>query len=226
MDRNRARRHPKGRFKSGAKYLPMHGMNDSLTREIAATAAGMIVDDGLGYGAAKRRALKLLGFPNKTPLPGNEELEDAVREHIAIFCPETQAQELLALRQLALQWMGRLAQFRPHLSAAVWRGTATRSSDIQIELFCDDSKSAEWTLIELNREYRASTVSGLHGEPVEALSLNDFCWGLNAVVGVHLLVYDHDDLRGALRADASGRPQRGDLAATRRMLPIEEATHE
>jgi hypothetical protein len=37
-------------------------------------------------------------------------------------------------------------------------------------------------------------------------------------VGVHLLVYDFDDLRGALRADARGRRPRGDAAALRGLL--------
>jgi hypothetical protein len=35
---------------------------------------------------------------------------------------------------------------------------------------------------------------------------------------VHLMVYDHDDLRGALRLDAKGRRPRGDLAAVRALF--------
>jgi hypothetical protein len=31
-------------------------------------------------------------------------------------------------------------------------------------------------------------------------------------------VYDHDDLRGALRPDAKGRTPRGDLAAVQKLL--------
>jgi hypothetical protein len=41
---------------------------------------------------------------------------------------------------------------------------------------------------------------------------------LGESIGVHLLVYDHDDLRGALKPDAKGRTPRGDLAAVRRLL--------
>ena len=57
-----------------------------------------------------------MGLPARTALPGNDELDDAVREHIAVFCRDTQPIELLALRRLALQWMVRLARFRPYLS--------------------------------------------------------------------------------------------------------------
>ena len=54
-------------------------------------------------------------------------------------------------------------------------------------------------------DYEPRTVTGFHGEPVEALSLHSACAELGETVGVHLMVYDHDDLRGALRADAKGR---------------------
>jgi hypothetical protein len=41
---------------------------------------------------------------------------------------------------------------------------------------------------------------------------------LNEEVGVHLMVYDHDDVRGALKPDARGRAPRGDLAALRALV--------
>jgi hypothetical protein len=41
---------------------------------------------------------------------------------------------------------------------------------------------------------------------------------LQEEVGVHLMIHDRDELRGALRADARGRPPRGDLAALERLL--------
>ncbi|WP_137895422.1 hypothetical protein [Ramlibacter sp. 2FC] len=191
---------------------------DSLTQEIAGAAARLVVEEGLEYGPAKRRALKLLGLPPRTALPPNDALEDAVREHIALFCADTQPGELAALRRLALVWMERLAEFRPHLGGAVWNGTATRLSDLYIQLFCDDPKSAEIALIDRNVPYEARTVQGLRGEAVEALSLHSPCPELGETVGVHLMVYDHDDLRGALRADSRGRSPRGDLAAVRALV--------
>lgn len=191
---------------------------DSLKSEIAAMAARMVVEEGLEYGPAKRRALKQLGLPGRTALPGNDEVEDAVIEHIELFCAQTQPDELLALRRLALLWMERMAAFRPYLGGAVWHGTATRLSDIYIQLFCDDSKSAEISLIDHQVNYEARTVAGFQGESVEALSVHAFCPELQEEVGVHLLIYDHDDLRGALRRDAKGRTPRGDLVAVRRLL--------
>lgn len=186
--------------------------------EIAQAAARLVVEEGLEYGAAKRRAVKQLGLGARTALPDNDAVEDAVREYISIFCADTQPAELTALRKLALVWMERMAQFRPCLGGAVWHGTATRLSDIYIQLFCDDPKSAEIALIENNVDYEARTVSGFNGDSVEALSISSFARELGEAVGVHLLIYDHDDVRGALKPDSRGRAPRGDTAAVRRLV--------
>lgn len=199
---------------------------DNLKSEIAATAARMVVEEGLEYGPAKRRAVRQLGLRARTALPDNDLIEESVREYIELFCADTQPAELHALRRLAVIWMERLAQFRPYLGGAVWHGTATRLSDIFIQLFCDDPKSAEIALIEHNVAYEPRTVTGFTGGSVEALSLRSVCQPLNETVGVHLMVYDHDDLRGALRPDGKGRTPRGDLAAVQKLLstPLESET--
>ena len=190
----------------------------SLKEQIAAAAATMVVEEGLEYGPAKRRAVKQLGLPARTALPDNDLVESAVRDYIALFCADTQPAELAALRELALLWMQRMAEFRPFLGGAVWRGTATRLSDIYIQLFCDDPKSAEIALIEHRVDYEPRTVTGFTGDSVEALSIRSLCKPLQETVGVHLMVYDHDDLRGALRPDARGLSPRGDLASVARLL--------
>jgi hypothetical protein len=197
---------------------------DTLQAEIAATAARLVVEEGLEYGPAKKRAVKQLGLPARAALPDNDAVEDAVREYISVFCADTQPAELAALRRLALTWMERMQTFRPYLGGAVWHGTATRLSDIYLQLFCDDPKSAEIALIEHNVDYTPRTVTGFNGESVEALSLSSMSRELGEPVGVHLLVYDHDDLRGALRPDSKGRTPRGDLAAVRAL--VEESQDE
>ncbi len=191
---------------------------DMSKREIAAAAARLVVEEGLEYGPAKRRALRDLSLPARTALPNNDEIEAEVRDYIALFCADTQPAELKALRALAYDWMQRMAVFRPHIGGAVWHGTATRLSDIYIQLFCDDSKSAEIALIDHHVDYEPRMVTGFHGEQVEALSVHAISRALGEEVGVHLLVYDLDDLRGALRPDAQGRVPRGDLAALRRLM--------
>ena len=193
-------------------------MNSEVTWEIANTAARMVVEEGLEWGPAKKRAVKQLGLPARTALPDNDVLEAAVREYIELFCADTQPAELRALREWALLWMERMEAFRPHLTGAVWNGTATRLSDIYIQLFCDDSKSAEIALIDRDVRYDVSSINGFHGEQVDALSISSLCKPLGEAVGVHYLIYDADDLRGALKPDASGRAPRGSVDAVRRLL--------
>jgi hypothetical protein len=191
---------------------------DTLKDELAAAAARMVVEEGLEYGAAKHRAVKQLGSPGRTALPDNDQIEAAVEEYISLFCADTQPAELRALRELALLWMDRLEAFRPHLGGAVWRGTATRRSDVYLQLFCDDPKSAEITMIDKGIRFEISSVTGFNGKPVDVLSVHALCRPLGEHVGLHLLIYDFDDLRGALKTDSRGRTARGNAAALRKML--------
>jgi hypothetical protein len=186
--------------------------------EIAAVAAALVVEEGLEYGPAKRRALKQLGLSARTALPGNDELELAVREYIEIFCADTQPQELQALRRLALQWMARLAVFHPHLSGAVWHGTATRRSDIHLQLFCKEEKTVELLLLDKGVTYQTGSRLGFQGETVDVLSIHAFSQELAEHIGVHLALHDYDDLRGALKPDGLGRSPRGPEKAVKALL--------
>lgn len=195
-----------------------------LKLEVAACAARLIVEEGLEYGAAKRRALQQLAVPKaRAAQPTNEEVEDAVREHLMLFCADTQPGEIAALRQLALDWMDRMKAFRPYLTGSVWRGTATRHSDIYIQLFCDDPKSAEIALIDQGVPFVPRSIVGIQGQTVDALSFSCHCEPIDEPIGLHLVVYEHDDLRGALKPDARGRAPRGDASALRRLLQETES---
>ena len=197
---------------------------ETLTHEMAAHAARLVVEEGLDYGAAKRRALKVMGVPPRTALPDNDLVESEVRAYLALFHADTQPAELAALRRLALSWMERLAEFRPHIAGAVWNGTATRLSDIYLQLFCDDPKSAEIALIDNRVAYDAQSITGFNGATVEALSFSAPAPELGETIGVHLMIHDHDDLRGALKPGSNGRAPRGDARALeRRMAEAEEA---
>lgn len=200
-------------------------MTSSLTAEIAATAARLVVEEGLEFGPAKQRALKQLGKRGLPAgeLPDNDLVEDEVRAYLALFCADTQPGELAALRDVALQWMERLAEFRPHLTGAVWRGTATRLSDVHLQLFCDDAKSAEISLLNARVDYAVGSTRGPRGRSIDVLSVAAPSSALGERVTVHLSILDHDDLRGALRPDARGRSERGDAQALRRLIAAESS---
>ncbi len=191
-----------------------------ITQEIAATAARLVVEEGLEYGPAKRRAAKALGHNSnrKAELPSNQLLEEEVREYLALFCANSQPGELAALREVALLWMDRLAEFRPHLTGAVWRGTATRLNSVHLQLFCDDSKAAEIELLNQKISYDVGSIDGPRGQPVDVLTLAWPSAALGEPVTLHLSILDHDDLRGGLKPDADGQTQRGDAAALSRLM--------
>lgn len=193
----------------------------SQTLEIAAAAARLVVDEGMEYAAAKRKAAR--DFGGRPEMPSNEQVEDAVREHIEIFCADTQPAELQALREVAVTWMQRLAEFRPHLSGAAWRGTATRLSAVMLDLYCDDPKAAEIALINAGVDYDSQSQARPGAEPLHVLTVASRSRALNELVTVHLLLHDLDDQRGALKPDARGRSWRGDLAALRRLMADEAA---
>ena len=115
-------------------------------------------------------------------------------------------------------WMQRLAEFRPHLTGAVWRGTATRLNSVHLQLFCDDSKSAEISMLNQGIAFDIGSTAGPRNLPVDVLSVSSMSQALGESVTVFLTVLDHDDLRGALKLDASGYTQRGDLVALRRLM--------
>lgn len=202
-------------------------MSQRATEEIAAAAARLVVEEGLEYTAAKQRAARDLDRHGGRPrggrggaeLPSHEEVEEAVREHIALFCAETQPAELAALRRVAEGWMKRLADFRPHLAGAVWRGTATRLSAVRLDLYCDDAKAAEIALI--NAGIRFDLVPGSHADE-SVLAFSVPCPELGEPATLVLSLLPHDALRGALKPDANGRTWRGDLAALQRLVQTQD----
>jgi hypothetical protein len=193
-----------------------------FSAEIAAAAARLVVDEGLEYGAAKHKAARALAgrAVRAAELPANDAVEDEVEARLALFHADTQPAELAALRAHALHWMRRLAEFRPHLGGAAWRGSATRLSALHLDLYCDDAKAAEIALINLGVDYDAVSAGGGASAGAEhtVLGVRTRCAALGQPVALYLHLRDHDALRGALKPDARGRTLRGDLAALERLL--------
>lgn len=200
---------------------------DTVRMELAMTAARLVVEEGLEYGPAKQRARKLLtrrGLQDvgRADLPDNDEVEAEVRAHLALFCADTQPRELAALRAVALVWMERLAEFRPHVVGAVWRGTATQLSGVHLELYCDDPKAAEIALLNAGVRYEVGSAPAPNGRgggrPIDVLRVDHRPPGGNEAIAVFLNILDFDDLRGGLQPDAQGLTRRGDTAALRRLM--------
>jgi hypothetical protein len=192
----------------------------SSREEIAASAATWIVEHGLDYASACRKAAEHLGVSGLrgVQMPDHLEVEDAVREHLDLFFAESQPQELRALRELAAQWMDRLAEFNPHVGGAVWRGTATQDSPILLDLYTDDPTGPELALVNQGVSFDAGQRTGRGREPVPVIGLEVPCAALGARVPIEISVWSPEDLKGALKPDARGLRWRGTLTALHQLL--------
>lgn len=201
-------------------------MNSPLLRdEIAHAAARMIAEDGLDYNTAKRKAVRqLLGqasLPRGEVLPDNLHIEAAVREYQALYMADTQPLRLRQLREHALALMQWLEAFRPLCTGAVWNGTAGEHSEIVLQCFADSAKDLAIFLLNEGITYQVDERPDFRGRGmVEAMH---FEWRGEAVV---LVAYDHDALRGALRAGGAGRVERGDRRALAQRLALAESGEE
>jgi len=199
--------------------MSTHSLSNTelLRAEIAIAAARMIAEDGVDYGTAKRKAAKQIVGNNKVRgdvLPDNAMLEDEVRLYNELFFGDTQPARLLHLRNLAVRIMAELMPFQPHLTGAVLNGTAGEHSDIRLQLFSESPKDVEIYLLNKRIDFEVSESSHFKGrsEPVETLS---FIWQQE---GVHLALYETDDLRGAVKKSASGRQERADIEFVRALI--------
>jgi hypothetical protein len=198
---------------------PNHDHNLALLRaEIAARAARLIAEDGADYATAKRKAARLVaGDDPARPnlLPDNAEIEEEVRKYQALFLGASQPAQLRRLRALALEVMEQLEQFRPYLTGAAMNGTAGEHDDVHLQLFADSAKDVIIFLLDRDVNIEISETPHFKGgrhDPVETVS---FHWRKQQV---HAELYEMNDLRGALKPRADGRPQRADIDAVRAML--------
>lgn len=209
---------------------PMHQTDTDLLRaEIAVAAARMVAEDGADYATAKRKAARLILGSNKTHgdfLPDNAQIEEEVRTYNELFLGESQPARLFHLRQLAIRLMEQFERFQPYLTGAVLNGTAGEHSDIHLQLFTPSAKDVQIYLLNQDIHFEVSESPHFRGGRKGAAAVETFSFLLPqrgcAPEGVHLAVYDPDDLRGSVRASPGGRIERADIDIVRRLL-LEES---
>lgn len=192
--------------------------DSNLRRHIAYIAARMMAEDGIAdYGTAKNKAARQAGLADSALLPDNHEVEAALREYQELYQKEEQPAHLRRLREIAVKVMREFGDFRPALVGSVLAGTAGQFSDVNLQLFTDDSKLL--TMFLLNKRYRFEEGSRKirRGDRVDAvpqisLEVDD--------VTVTLTVLDPGDERSSprLRAEPGEMPQRARLAEVEALL--------
>ncbi len=176
-----------------------------MRRLIAHAAARMLAEDGsLDYGTAKRKAARQLGAPDSGNLPDNQQIEEALRSYQALYQADETRAQLALLRQTAIEYMERLADFDPHLTGAVLNGTAGRNTEITLQLFTDRQKDLEFLLMDISTPYHAGEhrAADTPGRVHPRFIIDD------PRAPVDLIVYPASELRNMKRLQADGSPRR------------------
>lgn len=174
--------------------------NLRMRERIAHQAARIIAEDGLlNYASAKHKAARQIGAPGTRNLPDNEEVERALRDYQSIYQRDEQSLRLRQLRQLALAAMRLLEPFHPYLTGSVLNGTATRHSDINLQLFTDSAKEVELFLLARQVAYRSGEKHLYFGGEERARPVFTL---LDGPAEINVMVFDTEDIRQISRGHA------------------------
>ncbi len=127
---------------------------DLMREQLAHQTARLMAEEGItDFAFAKRKAARQLGAADTQHLPSNEEVEDALSRHRALFQSTTNPHILRQLRTDALAAMRLFSSFHPYLIGSVLSGTANENSDINLMLFSDDAKAVLLFLLKQGIEF-------------------------------------------------------------------------
>ena len=124
---------------------------------VAAEAARILAEEGvLDYHLAKRKAAERLMEAGKSSLPTNEEVEQALHDHLNIFQSGQLAERIARHRRVAIAAMRFLNNYSPRAVGNVITGIIPPHAEIQIHLCADNPEQIALTLMEHNIPYDES----------------------------------------------------------------------
>ena len=180
-----------------------HERHDARSR-IAHLAARLMAEDGIeDYASAKRKAARQAGVADTRELPTNEEVDAALRTHLALYGGGAHLERLRELRTRALAVMRDLERFNPYLTGSVLSGTAGKYADINLQLYTENEKAVELYLIGRGGVYRAGQRRLWVGDTVHtvpAFTVDD------GGVEIEIVVLGVDDIRTTVRTTPEGKP--------------------
>lgn len=124
---------------------------------VAQRAAMLISEHGIrDYQLAKRKAAEQLRLDISSCMPGNDEVEFALREHQQLFDAQNTASRLSDLRMAAIDCMQLFYDYDPLLTGRIVHGTATAYTPITLHIFCDNPRVIATRLIDKEFDFDAS----------------------------------------------------------------------
>jgi hypothetical protein len=113
-----------------------------MRQRLAQKTAQILLDSGSrDFHAAKQKAALQLGIKETKNLPNNAEIESALSEYQRLFRASSQPEHLAQRREIALEAMQFLHDFKPRLVGSVLSGTADENSNIRLHVFSDTVES-------------------------------------------------------------------------------------
>ena len=164
--------------------------------QVAHKAAQMMTEEGISdYAFAKRKAAKFFGLDDGDALPSNEEINDAIKEHQAIFFDEEHEARLKVLRLEALSLMKKLIAFNPHLTGSALDGTSGRYPTLHIQLYADSMKEVEFFLLNQNIAYETRDRKSHTKDPMQDKKIIPVLMLEGSLGPIELFIYHVDDLK-------------------------------
>ena len=174
----------------------MARQSKNIRFQVAHKAAQMMAEEGISdYAFAKRKAAKFFGLMDGDALPSNDEINDAIKEHQAIFFDEEHEARLRILRLEALSLMKKLSAFNPHLTGPALDGTAGRYPTIHIQLYADSMKEVEFFLLNHNMAYETRDRKYHTKDPMQDKKIIPVLTLEGSMGPIELLIYHIDDLK-------------------------------
>ena len=185
--------------------------------QIAYLAARIMAEDGIeDHGLAKKKAARQAGIADTRQLPGNDEIDEALRVYREIYHADDHRTQLTELREIAVRVMAELEAFNPYLTGGVLNGNAGKYAGIELQLFTDDAKAVEMFLIDRGIDYQAGQANLYSGDAcitVPLFTLNED----GAEIEITVLSPHHARL--PLKTSLAGRAiERAKLAAVEELL--------
>ena len=192
---------------------------DPIRERVAQLAAQLMHEHGIqDFALAKRKAARQLGIAEAHHLPGNLEIEAALKDYQALFHHDTHPAIIQQLREIALETMEMLADFNPYLTGAVLNGTANEHSDIQIELFTDNEKDVELFLLNQGIQFKQGQRQITHQGNRKQIP----CFIMsNPACDIYITIHPPSRIRNAPRANANAPLKRASLNQTLALMNSE-----
>jgi predicted nucleotidyltransferase len=173
------------------------------------------------YKQAKLRAANILGA---RVLPSNREIAEELDKIVDETEGEDRKERLVQMRKEALSVMVTLGDFDPRLVGSVWRGTARKNSDIDIETFASNPQTVLERLgqngFNVRKAERQSVTKGDHWETALHIYLQ-----LPSGRETEVIVRNPEKIDQIDRCEIYGDPIKGLNVHQLRKLLIENPNH-